>query len=364
MHSEVFFTDLTTGYSGSRLDKLDALIRKAGLGDIDMEKKFVAIKLHFGELGNLSFLRHNYSKVIVDFVKEKGGIPFLTDCNTLYVGRRKNAVEHLETAHLNGFSLYSVGCPIIIADGLKGDDDVEVPIDGDYVKAAKIGRAIVDADVIITLSHFKCHELAGIGGAIKNLSMGCASRRGKMEQHCESKPSVNTDVCKGCGACSKACGSDAIGFDGKKARIDTDKCTGCGMCISACRFDAIGSKNDTAAPVLCRKMAEYAYAAVKGKPNFHINLAMDITPYCDCHGGNERYLVPDVGFFASYDPVALDVASAIAVNEQPRLAGTMADKESDRDLYGCVHEVTEWDQQVTHGQKIGLGSMSYRLTKI
>lgn len=364
MQSEVFFTDLDTGYSGSRLDKLDNLIRKAGLDKIDMERKYVAIKLHFGELGNLSFLRHNYAKVIVDYVKERGGIPFLTDCNTLYVGKRKNAVEHLETAHLNGFSLYSVGCPIIIADGLKGDDDVEVPIEGELLKNAKIGRSIVDADVIITLNHFKCHELAGIGGAIKNLSMGCASRRGKMEQHCESKPSVKKDKCRGCKACISACGSDAIDFDDKRARIDVDRCTGCGMCISACRFDAIGSKNDAAVPVLCKKMAEYALAAVKGKPNFHINMAIDITPYCDCHGGNERYLVPDVGFFASFDPVALDTASAIAVNEQPRIRGAMADKESERDLFGCVHGVTEWDQQVTHGEKIGLGTMKYRLTKI
>ena len=136
------------------------------------------------------------------------------------------------------------------------------------------------------------------------------------------------------------------------------------MCISACRFDAIGSKNDIAIPILCKKMAEYAYAVVKDKPNFHINMAIDITPHCDCHSGNERYLVPDVGFFASFDPVALDTASAIAVNEQPRIRDTMADKESDRDLYGCVHEVTEWDQQVTHGQDIGLGSMSFKVIRI
>ena len=223
MQSEVYFTDLETGYSGSRLDKLDKLIRKAGLDKIDMERKFVAIKLHMGELGNLSFLRHNYAKVIVDYVKERGGIPFLTDCNTLYVGKRKNAVEHLETAHLNGFSVYSVGCPIIIGDGLKGDDDVEIPIDGEFVKTAKIGRAIVDADIIITLNHFKCHELAGIGGAIKNLSMGCASRRGKMEQHCHSKPSVKEKKCRGRRVCISACGSDAISFSDGKAKIDADK---------------------------------------------------------------------------------------------------------------------------------------------
>ncbi|MGN1045364.1 MAG: DUF362 domain-containing protein, partial [Candidatus Methanomethylophilaceae archaeon] len=355
MGSEVYFTDLKTGYSGSRIEKLDNLIRRSGLDRIDMEKKFVAIKMHFGEMGNLSFLRHNYAKVVVDYVKERGGIPFLTDCNTLYVGKRKHAVEHLETAFANGFNPYSVGCPVIIADGLKGDDDVEIPIDGELIKTAKIGRGIVDADVIITLNHFKCHELTGIGGAIKNLAMGCASRRGKMEQHSEGKPVLNAENCRGCGACPERCGSDAITVSDRKASIDYDRCTGCGMCLSACRFDAIKADMKSTSATICKKMAEYAAAAVMNKPNFHISLAIDITPYCDCHDGNEMSVVPDVGFFASFDPVALDTACADAVNGQPRIAGAMADRESDRDLFGCVHEITEWDAQTSHAERIGLG---------
>ncbi|MDD7423682.1 MAG: DUF362 domain-containing protein [Candidatus Methanomethylophilaceae archaeon] len=364
MGSEVYFTDLETGYSGSRIEKLDNLIRKSGLDRIDMEKKFVAIKMHFGEMGNLSFLRHNYAKVVVDYVKERGGIPFLTDCNTLYVGKRKHAIEHLETAFANGFNPYSVGCPVIIADGLKGDDDVEIPIDGEMVRAAKIGRSIADADVIITLNHFKCHELTGIGGAIKNLAMGCASRRGKMEQHSEGKPLINDKKCKGCGVCPERCGSDAITISDRKASIDHDKCTGCGMCLSACRFDAIDANMDSSSAIICKKMAEYATAAVLNKPNFHISLAIDITPYCDCHDGNEMYVVPDVGFFASFDPVALDTACADAVNKQPRIAGTMSDRESDRDLFGCIHEITEWDAQTAHAERMGLGVRSYEIKKV
>ncbi|MBR3410498.1 MAG: DUF362 domain-containing protein, partial [Candidatus Methanomethylophilaceae archaeon] len=167
--SKVYFTDMRCKLGESLLVKLDRLVRAAGLDSIDMERKFVAIKMHFGELGNLAFLRPNYAKVIADIVKEKGGMPYLTDCNTMYPGSRKNALEHLNCANLNGFNPTTTGCQIIIGDGLRGTDDVEISIDGKYVKTAKIGRAIADCDVLITLSHFKGHEVTGVGEAIKNL---------------------------------------------------------------------------------------------------------------------------------------------------------------------------------------------------
>lgn len=138
-----------------------------------MEDKFVAIKIHFGEPGNLAFLRPNFAKAVADVVKEQKGLPFLTDCNTLYVGRRKHALEHIDAAYENGFSPFSTGCNVIIADGLKGTDEVDVPVvGGELVKEAKIGRAIMDADIFISLSHFKGHECTGFGGAIKNIGMG------------------------------------------------------------------------------------------------------------------------------------------------------------------------------------------------
>ena len=362
--SKVFFTDLNTGYDGSRINKFENLIKKSEFGKIDLNKKFVAIKIHFGEKGNLSYLRHNYAKVLVDYIKEKGGIPFLTDCNTLYAGYRKHAIEHLETAYANGYLPYSVGCPIIIGDGLKGDDDVEIPINGKYITKAKIGRAIVDADVVVTMSHFKGHELAGIGGAVKNLAMGCASRRGKMEQHCASKPKVIEKDCKGCKFCMSHCGSDAIIFENKKAKIDQNKCVGCGMCISACRFDAIFANLDEATEVVCEKMVEYAYAAIKDKANYHFSFAIDITPHCDCHGGNERYVVPDVGFFASADPVAIDNACAEMVNKQPIIQGTLADNDKNRDLFGKMNEITNWKSILEHGKQMKLGNPEYELKKI
>ena len=295
--AKVYFTNLRTHARESQLDKLKRLIRHAGIEQIDFENKFVAIKIHFGELGNLSFLRPNYARAVADVVKELGGKPFLTDCNTLYVGSRKNALEHIDTAYQNGFTPYATGCQIIIADGLKGTDEALVPVEGgEYVHEAKIGQALMDADIVISLTHFKGHEQAGFGGAMKNLGMGGGSRAGKMEQHAAGKPNVATEHCIGCRACEKICAHSAISFDDTRERelangntrtvhvaaIDHDRCVGCGRCIGVCNQDAIKPGYDAAADVLNYKIAEYTKAVVQDRPSFHISLAMDISPNCDC----------------------------------------------------------------------------------
>ena len=232
--SKVYFADFRAPSWRENLpQKLARLMMTAGFGDIDMDGKYVAIKMHFGEPGNLAYLRPNWARAVVDLVKSHGGKPFLTDCNTLYVGGRKNALDHIESAYINGFTPYSTGCHILIADGLKGNDEVEVPVEGgEYVKSAKIGRAVMDADVFISLTHFKGHEQAGMGGALKNIGMGCGSRAGKMEQHNSGKPFVKQKKCIGCRACARICahGAPQFGADGK-ATIDTDKCVGCKNCM-------------------------------------------------------------------------------------------------------------------------------------
>ena len=250
--STVYYTDFRCPVGTSLTDKLRRLCIAAGIKNIDMEGKFVAIKMHFGELGNLAYLRPNYARVVADLCKEQGGMPFLTDCNTLYPGSRKNALEHLTCAQLNGFWPMTTGCQVIIADGLRGTDEVEVPVpNGEYCKTAKIGRAIMDADIFISLSHFKGHESTGFGGAIKNIGMGCGSRAGKMEQHASGHPAVQEDLCRGCHRCAKECGSDAISYNEKnKAVINQDKCKGCGRCIGACNFDAIYALCDSANEML------------------------------------------------------------------------------------------------------------------
>lgn len=365
--SKVYFTDFRAKLGESILVKLERLIRTAGIDQIDFEDKFVAIKMHFGELGNMAFLRPNYAKVVADTVKSLGGKPYLTDCNTLYVGARKNALEHMDTAMENGFSPLSTGCQIIIGDGLKGTDDVEVPIEGaEYCPAPKIGRGVMDCDIFISLNHFKGHEATGFGGALKNIGMGCGSRRGKMEMHNAGKPTVNEDLCIGCGVCSKFCAHDAITIENRKASIDHNVCVGCGRCLSVCPKDAVETSLDETNDILNMKIAEYSKAVIDGKPHFHISIVRDVSPYCDCHAENDAPIVPNVGMFASFDPVALDVACADAVNNQPILANTMlseADHEG-HDHFGAVSPTTNWRSCPEHAEKLGLGTMEYELIAV
>lgn len=371
--AKVYYSDLRAKPGLNLLQKLQRLVRAAGLDTIDMQDKFVAIKIHFGEPGNLSYLRPNYAKALADVIKAQGGRPFLTDCNTLYVGRRKHALEHIEAAYENGFTPFSTGCQVIIADGLKGTDEALVPVaGGEYVKEAKIGRAIMDADVIISLNHFKGHECTGFGGAIKNLGMGSGSRAGKMEQHSSGKPQVDQELCRGCHACAKDCAQGAISFnEANKASIDHDKCVGCGRCLGRCNFDAISCPSDAASKLLNCRIAEYAKAVVDGRPNFHINLVMDVSPNCDCHSENDAPIIPDVGMFASFDPVALDQACADACLKLPVMPGSLLDDRMHEEGFVDHHDhfinttpEAEWESCLEHAEKIGLGSRSYTLITV
>lgn len=370
--SKVYFTDFRTCVGVSLTEKLQRLIKKAGITDIDMDGKFVAIKMHFGELGNLSYLRPNYAKAVADVVKECGGKPFLTDCNTLYPGSRKNALEHLDCANINGFNTITTGCQIIIGDGLRGTDDITVPVrNGEYCKEAYIGRAVMDADIFISLTHFKGHESTGFGGAIKNIGMGCGSRAGKMQQHNSRKPIVHDDLCRGCRRCAKESGSDAITYENGKAVINQDICKGCGRCIGACVFDAIENQNWNANEILGRKMAEYSQAVCDGRPTFHISLVRDISPNCDCHGENDAPILPDVGIFASFDPVALDQACVDAcLHATPMPNSQLSDNLADphwhhhHDNFLDSNPNVRWKETLEHAEKIGLGTREYELIQM
>lgn len=377
--SNVYFTNLRVGNNDTLQKKLERLIRKAGIGNIDFDGKYVAVKIHFGEPGNLAYLRPNYAKTVVDVIKSLGGKPFLTDCNTLYVGGRKNALDHLQSAYENGFNPFTTGCHILIADGLRGTDEVYVPVEGgEYVKEAKIGHAIMDADIFITLSHFKGHEMTGFGGTLKNIGMGCGSRAGKLEMHAAGKPFVKQKRCIGCGACIKICAHDAPSITDKKATIDVNKCAGCGRCIGICPKDAISSPDDESCDILNKKIAEYSKAVVDGRPCFHISLVMDVSPNCDCHAENDLPIVPDVGMFASFDPVALDVACADAVNAMPVIQGSvLTDSDHcchehdchehdchEHDHFHVTHPNTNWKVCVEHAEKLGLGFQEYELIEV
>ena len=373
--AQVYCTDFRTKAFGDGLPtKLQKLMKKAGIGQIDMDGKFVAIKMHFGELGNVSYLRPNYARAVVEVVKKLGGKPFLTDCNTMYPGSRKNALEHLYCAWENGFTPLTVGCPILIGDGLKGTDDIAVPVvGGEYVQAARIGRAIMDADVFISLTHFKGHEMTGFGGAIKNIGMGCGSRAGETEQHSGGKASIDPAKCRGCRMCLKECANDALSFDArtKKTRVNEDNCVGCGRCLGACNFDAIAFTNFAANELLNRRMAEYTKAVVDGRPCFHVALVVDVSPNCDCHGENDVPILPDLGMFASFDPLALDQACVDACLQAPPLPGSQLAANLAKRGFVDHHDhftnstpASEWRTCLEHAEKIGLGTRAYELVRM
>ena len=369
--SKVYFSDFRTTYTTNLLQKLQRLMRRAGIETIDLEDKFVAIKMHFGEPGNLAFLRPNWAKAVADLVRELGGKPFLVDCNTLYAGGRKNALDHLDTAELNGFSTFAAGCHVLIGDGLKGTDEAYVSLEGtpcEYVKEAKIGRAVMDADVFISLTHFKGHEMMGVGGAVKNIGMGCGSRAGKLEMHSDGKPVLARDRCVGCGMCARVCahGALSLGAD-RRMTIDRSKCAGCGRCIGVCPKDALEAEyGEQSATILDRKTAEYALAVVRGRPHFHVSVVRDVSPNCDCHPENDAAMIPDVGMLASFDPVALDLACADLCNAAPRLSGTWLDGLPDRngDVFDTAHSDTRWRDAMEHAVKIGLGRAEYELVRV
>jgi len=369
MASKVYFTNMRTKPGNNMLDKLERVIEKAGIGDLDLKDKMVALKIHFGEPGNLAYIRPNYAALIVDKIKKLGGKPFLTDCNTLYFGRRSNAVDHLEAAMENGFNRIAVGCDVIIADGLTGTDAKEIAINQKHVKWAKIGSVIADADVIISINHFKGHEQTGFGGALKNIGMGCGSRKGKLEMHSASKPKMDQEQCVSCGMCIKNCPEKAITYNEKrKAQIDYEKCIGCGQCVASCHYGAARAVYDQAADILSEKIAEYTLAVLKGKQHFHINFMMNISPECDCWDGNDQAIVPDIGIAASADPVALDRACVDLVNAAPEIEGSIiGDKGKLRegeDKFVHVHPDVHWKACLNHAEEIKVGIQEYKLITV
>ena len=282
--SQVFFTSMRTEHGESIPSKLTRLVQRAGLEKLDLEGKYVAIKTHFGELGNVSYLRPVYARTLVEEVKRLGGKPFLTDCNTLYVGKRANALDHLVCAEMNGFNSLSCGCPIIIADGIRGSDEVDLPVPGEntVLDVAHIGRAIADADVLITLTHAKGCQASGFAATLKNLAMGCGSRAGKAFQHLRGIPAIDEERCIGCGKCIPACGQNAIERVDGHSHIN-ENCLGCGHCIPYCPLAIIKPRERNSGHDIQIRMAEYAAAVVASKPQqcFFVSIATDITPMCD-----------------------------------------------------------------------------------
>ncbi|MDR3565240.1 MAG: DUF362 domain-containing protein [Negativicutes bacterium] len=365
MSSKVYFANLRARTNRTnKISKIKNLFDSAGFSDLIQQGDLTAIKLTFGERGSDGFISPVFVRQVVDKVKEKGANPFLTDTNTLYSGSRHNAVDHLLTALEHGFDYTVTGAPIIIADGLCSESVTEVQIDKKHFSRVKLAKDIVSADSAIVLSHFKGHEMAGFGGAIKNLAMGGAPAVGKKEQHA-SKIIVDQDKCVGCGRCAEICPEQAAVITEKKAHIALDKCIGCGECMTVCPVKAIGMDWNTDLKDMLERMTEYGYGFAKSheKRIGYINFLLNITPDCDCASWSDAPIVPDIGFLASTDPVAIDQASFDLVNKQLGFAGTLlsANWEAGADKFQGLRSHIDAAVQLRYGEEIGLGSRDYEL---
>jgi len=363
--SKVYFIDFHTHSGLNIFKKLEKLVEAAGFSVIDFKKKLVAIKLHFGEPGNLAFIRPNYIGTIAMLVKSKEGLPFLTDANTLYKGGRSNGVRHLQAAMENGFNYITTGCNIVIADGIKGTDYREIEINQKHCKTAKIGTAVADADVLVSMAHFKAHEMAGIGGCLKNIGMGSGSVGGKLEMHSDANPVIVGEKCTGCGSCEDNCAHDAVHLNADNiAAINYEKCVGCGQCIAVCQYDAAQATGNSM--YMQEKMMEYAYAILKDKTAFHINFIMDVSPQCDCWGFSDVPIVSNIGIVASFDPVAIDHASADLVNKAPVMQNSILENKykAGQDKFDVVSPSTNWKAGLEYAASLGLGSMEYELVVV
>lgn len=365
----------------SLIGKIKDLVEAAGIGASTKKGGLSAVKIHFGERGNTAFIRPVLIRPIVDAVKEAGGKPFLTDASTLYVGTRSNAVDHLFTAVSNGFAESVIGAPLIIADGINGRDETAVPIGLKLCKEAYIAAAIAQADSLVSVAHFKLHEMAGFGGTIKNLGMGSASRKGKMVQHSEVAPLVETGKCIGCGVCRDQCAHEAIALVArpddaprpvpearKMAWIDTERCVGCAGCIHACPQHAITVNWKQDLDRFMERMVEYSVGVIKGKEkrSLYVNFLTQISPACDCYPFSDAPIVADIGIVASRDPVAIDQASVDLLNAQPTLTSCCIKNSPGQpaDKIRAVYSYIPWEHQLDYAQEVGLGSKSYELVTI
>jgi len=368
MKSLVFFASLRAhSDQESTAVKVQRLFDRAGFSEVVARDDRTAIKLHFGERGNDGYISPVYVRQVVEKVKACGSQPFLTDTNTLYLGSRSNAVDHITTAILHGFDFAVTGAPIIIADGLYGKNVAQVKIEKKHFDTVSIGGDIALADSMIVMSHFKGHIVSGFGGAIKNLAMGCAPPEGKRAQH-NARPFCITDRCSGCGTCAEVCPKAAIMIEKKKSEIDRDLCIGCFECMHVCPEHAIDIDWETEIPVFMERMVEYAYGAVntkKGKVGY-MNFLIRITPDCDCFPFSDTPIVPDIGILASKDPVAIDAASYDLVNQQTGFADSLltAHHRKGLDKFKGVHAQTDGYRQVRYAEEIGMGRSEYDLIVI
>jgi len=356
IEKEVFFIELSENSKlEERVAAAEKIISFMKFENYIAKKDKVAIKLHVGEKNNTTHISPEVIKTIVDEVKNIGGHPFLTETSTLYHGSRSNAIEHLALAFEHGFTFENTGAPFIMADGLLGNSEMEVSIQGILFKKVNIAREIMMTDAMVLVSHPTGHLATGMAGAIKNLGMGFASRKGKLKQHSSIKPYIKAKLCNFCEQCFKYCPADAIIEKDKKAFIITEKCIGCGECLTICNYNAVKYNWGKESAELQKSMAEYALGAIiqKKQKCLYLNVLANMTKLCDCMDVNQKRIINDIGILGSDDPVALDQATL-----------DLTKIHNKKDLGEMSFPNIDPVIQLEHAEKIGLGSRKYRLINI
>ncbi|NQS99531.1 MAG: DUF362 domain-containing protein [Candidatus Omnitrophica bacterium] len=356
MKSKVYFIALDQSNDLQVIkQKLIRLLSESKILNCVQAQDRVALKVHFGEEGNTGFVRPEFVRPVCDAIAERGALAFVSDTNTLYVGRRTNSSDHLKLAYEHGFTPEAVGAEVIIPDDSSDANVTRVPINQNFIKQAKIATLFYQADALVDISHFKGHMMTGFGGALKNLGMGCATREGKLQQHSDIAPVILRRGCTGCAACVEVCPVKAITIKREKAYLDRHKCIGCASCIAACCAETIDVHWEAGADNIQEKMVEYTKAVLQGKEkkSAFLNFATKITKECDCLAKDDPRIAPDVGIFASNDPVSIDKASFDLVKAA-----------CNQDIFRKAHPKRNADKQLAYAAGLGLGNLEYELIEL
>ncbi|MFW5970576.1 MAG: DUF362 domain-containing protein [Desulfovermiculus sp.] len=364
--SKVFFWPLQASGKAPYALRMRRLYKATNFGSQISSGDLVALKVHLGEHGGMAFLQPQWLIPLVDILRKAGAHPFLSDTNTLYAGHREEAVSHSLLAAMHGFDPLRLGAPVLIADGLKSHNEVSVPGIGHHFQHCYLAGDLLDADAMLNISHFTGHELTGFAGALKSLAMGCASKQGKMHQHCALGPKVSSANCVGCGRCVEVCAPGALALDESGSiSLDQAACTGCANCILACKHECLHINWDLDIKNFLERLVEYAGAFLTAFtwPLLHFNFLVQVTPKCDCKSYSDAPLCPDIGVLASYDPVALDQAGLDLVNSAVHKKDPQSADQA-LDIFQHLHPRTRGEAVLEMAEKLGLGVREYILKTV